>query len=125
MHKGLLIWNIALSVLLIGGSLAGLFLFQNYNRLTEEKFARLQQYLYQLNTTVAAQSEVINEHAAIINEHVESMKEEYAAAINKNQKLINDMNILIEQYQQMLNENAAYFQEILDNLKSLSIAVTE
>ena len=125
MHKGLLVWNITLSILLIGGLLAGYFYIENYSTSTEEELSTLRQHIDEMTVIMAQQSEVLNEHADIINGRMESMNEEVAAAIEKNDKLIQEMNGLVKEYQQVINTSAAYFDEILDNLKELSQVVPE
>ena len=40
-HKGLLVWNITLSIVLVGGLLAGYFYVRNYNTSTGEELATL------------------------------------------------------------------------------------
>jgi hypothetical protein len=120
MHRGLLVWNITLSIVLVGGLLAGYFYIRNYNACTEEELSTLRQHIDELTVVMSQQSEVINEHAQIINGRMESMNEEVIAAINENDKLIREMNGLIEEYQQVINTSAAYFDEILDNLRILS-----
>lgn len=125
MHKGLLVWNITLTIVLVGGLLAGYFYIKNYNTGTEEELSALRQHVDELTGVMAQQSEVINEHAQIINGRMESMNEEVAAAIEKNDKLIQEMNGLIKEYQQVINTSATYFDEILDNLKKLSRTTPE
>ena len=125
MHKGLLVWNITLTIVLVGGLLAGYFYIKNYNTITEEEILTLRQHVDELTTVMAQQSEVINEHAQIINGRMESMNEEVVAAIEKNDKLIREMNGLIKEYQQVINTSATYFDEILDNLKNLSRTTPE
>ena len=125
MHKGLLVWNITLTIVLVGGLLAGYFYIKNYNTGTEEELSALRQHVDELTVIMAQQSEVINEHAQIINGRMESMNEEVAAAIEKNDKLIREMNGLIKEYQQVINTSATYFDEILDNLKKLSRTTPE
>ncbi len=125
MHKGLLVWNITLTIVLVGGLLAGYFYIKNYNTITEEEILTLRQHVDELTTVMAQQSEVINEHAQIINGRMESMNEEVVAAIEKNDKLIREMNGLIKEYQQVINTSATYFDEILDNLKKLSRTTPE
>ena len=125
MHKGLLVWNITLTIVLVGGLLAGYFYIKNYNTITEEEILTLRQHVDELTVIMAQQSEVINEHAQIINGRMESMNEEVAAAIEKNDKLIREMNGLIKEYQQVINTSATYFDEILDNLKKLSRTTPE
>ena len=125
MRKGLLIWNIILTIVLVGGLLAGYFFIRNYNNVAEEEILTLRQHVDELTTVMAQQSEVINEHAQIINGRMESMNEEVVAAMGKNDKLIQEMNGLVKEYQQVINTSATYFEEILDNLKSLSTAESE
>ena len=125
MHRGLLIWNITLTIVLVGGLLAGYFYIKNYNTITEEEILTLRQHVDELTTVMAQQSEVINEHAQIINGRMESMNEEVVAAIEKNDKLVQEMNGLIKEYQQVINTSATYFDEILDNLKKLSLTTPE
>jgi len=125
MHKGLLVWNITLTIVLVGGLLAGYFYIKNYNTITEEEILTLRQHVDELTTVMAQQSEVINEHAQIINGRMASMNEEVVAAIEKNDKLIQEMNGLIKEYQQVINTSATYFDEILDNLKKLSRTTPE
>ncbi len=125
MHKGLLAWNITLTIVLVGGLLAGYFYIKNYNTGTEEELSTLRQHVDELTVVMAQQSEVINEHAQIINGRMESMNEEVAAAIEKNDKLIQEMDGLIKEYQQVINTSATYFDEILDNLKKLSRTTPE
>lgn len=125
MRKGLLIWNITLTVLLVGGLLASYFFIENYNNVNEQELLMLRQHVNELTAVMAQQSEVLNEHAQIINGRVESMNEEVVAAIEKNDKLIQEMNGLVIEYQQVINTSATYFEEILDNLRSLSIANSE
>ncbi len=125
MHKGLLIWNIILTIVLVGGLLAGYFYIKNYHAAAEEEILTLRQHLDELTAIMAQQSEVINEHAQIINGRMESMNEEVMAAIEKNDKLIQEMNGLIKEYQQVINTSATYFDEILDNLKNLSRTMPE
>jgi len=38
---------------------------------------------------------------------------------------MNDMVELVNEYQQIINENAVYFASILENLKDLSIVTTQ
>ncbi len=125
MRKGLLVWNIILTVVLVGGLLAGYLYIRNYNSTTEQEILILHQHINELTTVMAQQSEVLNEHAQIINGRLESMNEEVVTAIENNDKLIQEMNDLVLEYQQVINTSAAYFEEILDNLGSLSIASSE
>ena len=125
MHKGLLVWNVILTIVLVGGLLAGYFLIENYNAATEEEVLVLRQHIDELTVVMTQQSEVLNEHAQIINGRMESMNEEVMAAIEKNDELIQEMNGLVTEYQQVINTSATYFEEILDNLESLSVTSSE
>jgi uncharacterized coiled-coil protein SlyX len=124
MHKGLLVWNITLSIVLVGGLLAGFFYIRNYNSCTEEELATLRQHIDELTVVMAQQSATINEHAYIINGRMENMNYEVTTAIENNDALIVEMNGLIKEYQQVINTSAAYFDVILDNLKELSRATS-
>ena len=125
MRRWFLIWNTALSVVLVGGLLAGFFYINNYKNVTEQEILTLRQHIDELTAVMTQQSEVLNEHAQIINGRMESMNEEVMATIEKNDKLIQEMNGLVKEYQQVINTSATYFEEILDNLKELSIAEVE
>lgn len=125
MRKGLFIWNIILTIVLIGGLLAVYFYIRNYNTTTEQEILTLRQHINELTTVMAQQSEVLNEHAQIINGRFASMNEEVVAAIENNDKLIKEMNGLVLEYQQVINTSAMYFEEILDNLERLSIVRPE
>ena len=125
MRRWLLVWNIALSVVLVGGLLAGFFYIHNYNSVTEQEILTLRQHIDELTAVMTQQSDVLNEHAQIINGRMESMNEEVMAAIEENDKLIQEMDGLVKEYQQMINTSATYFEEILDNLKELSITEVE
>jgi uncharacterized coiled-coil protein SlyX len=110
---------------LVGGLSAGYFWVKNYNAATEEEVLVLRQHINELTVVMTQQSEVLNEHAQIINGRMESMNEEVMAAIEKNDELIQEMNGLVTEYQQVINTSATYFEEILDNLKSLSVTSSE
>ena len=125
MRKGLLIWNIILTIVLLGGMLAGYFWVRNCNTTAEQEISTLRQHINELTTVMAQQSEVLNEHAQILNGRMASMNDAVVAAIEKNDKLIQEMNGLVLEYQQVINKSATYFEEILDNLESLSITEPE
>jgi len=125
MHKRLLVWNIILTVALVGGLLAGYFYIKHYNTTTEEEILMLRQHVNELTAVMTQQSAVLNEHTQIINGRMESMNEKVVAAIEENDKLIQEMNGLVKEYQQVINTSATYFEEILDNLKSLSVTEPE
>ena len=125
MRKWLLVWNITLSVVLIGGLLAGFFYINNYKNVTDQEISTLRQHIDGLTAVMTQQSAVLNEHAQIINGRMESMNEEVMAAIEENDELIQEMDGLLKEYQQVINTSATYFEEILDNLKELSVAEVE
>ncbi|NQT05016.1 MAG: hypothetical protein HQ577_03305 [Dehalococcoidia bacterium] len=125
MRRWFLIWNIALSVVLVGGLLAGFFYINNYKNVAEQEISTLRQHINELTAVMTQQSGVLNEHAQIINGRMESVNEEVMAAIEENDKLIQEMNGLVKEYQQVINTSAMYFEEILDNLKELSVAEVE
>jgi hypothetical protein len=125
MRKWLLAWNIALSVVLVGGLLAGFFYINNYKNVTEQEISTLHQHINELTAVVTQQSAVLNDHAQIINGRMESMNEEVVAAIEENDKLIQEMDGLVKEYQQVINTSAMYFEEILANLEELSIVEPE
>jgi uncharacterized membrane protein len=125
MRKGLLTWNIILTIVLVGGLLTGFLYIRNYKSNTEQEILILHQHVDELTAVMTQQSEVLNEHAQIINGRLESMNEEMATAMENNDKLIQEMNDLVLEYQEVINTSAAYFEEILDNLESLSIAGSE
>ena len=104
---------------------AGFFYINNYNNVTEQEILTLRQHIDELTAVMTQQSEVLNEHAQIINGRMESMNEEVMATIEKNDKLIQEMNGLVKEYQQVINTSATYFEEILANLKELSVAEVE
>ena len=121
MHRGLLAWNIILTVLLIAG-----FLVQyNYINLNSDRIRIMSQNFEQINEVISKQSTVISEQARIINENAELMNGEYLDAIEKNQQAMNEMAELVSEYQDVLKENAIYFEEILENLKNLSVTMTQ
>jgi methyl-accepting chemotaxis protein len=121
MHRGLLTWNIILTVLLIAG-----FLVQyNYINLNNDRTRIMSQNFEQINEVISKQSAVISEQARVINENAELMNEEYLAAIEENQQAMNEMAELVSEYQDVFKENAIYFEEILENLRSLSLTVTQ
>jgi len=121
MHRGLLAWNIILTVLLIAGFLA-LYSFINLNN---KRILIMSQNFEQINEVISKQSAVISEQAKVINENAELMNKEYLAAIEANQQAMNKMTEMVNEYQDVLKENAIYFEEILENLKNLSVTMTQ
>ena len=125
MPRGLLIWNIVLTMIVLGGMAAGFFLFNDYYHITEQKMLTLSQHVEELNAVVQEHTEVINEQTAVINNHLAEMSDEYKATIEEQEQIINEMSSLISRYQEIINNNASYFEEILENLKELSTTVSE
>jgi len=123
--KGLVIWNIVLTVLLIAGFLGGVLMQNRFINLTNERILALSQSLNTMNTVMNQHAEVISQHASIINQNNDLRDGEYLAVIEANQEAMNDMVELVNEYQQIINENAVYFANILENLKDLSIVTTQ
>ncbi len=121
MHKGLLVWNIMLTVLLIAGFLAQ----SNYINLNNERIQIMSQNFEQINEALSKQAAVISEQAKVINQNAEFMNAEYLSAIEANQQTMDEMAELVMGYQSILKENAVYFEKILENLKNLSITLTQ
>jgi len=125
MHRALLIWNVVLTVIVIGG-LAGVFWLQNqYQQTTEERIATLSKDVIEMHTMLEDQAATINEHASIINKYITETSESYCAALDENEEVIMEMNDLLQQYQEMVDSNAEYFEKILENLKELSIVLSQ
>lgn len=125
MYKGLLIWNIALTVIVLGGMTTGYFLYNNKFQITEQKILSLSQHGEEMNAVVQEHTTVINEQATIINNHLAKLSDEYTATIKEQEQIINEMSDLISRYQEMISQNASYFEEILGNLEDLFITVSE
>ena len=125
MHKGLLTWNIIITILLLTGFGLGFYLFENYRDINEERILTISQGLQELNETVSQHAETINQQTVLVNDHINNINQEYAAALKENKEVIQGMNAIINQYQQIANDNAAYLEKILDNLEQLSITVLE
>ena len=123
--KGLVIWNIVLTVLLIVGFLGGVLMQNKFINLTNERILALSESLNTMNTVMNQHAEVISQHARIINENNDLRDGEYLAVIEANQEAMNDMVVLVNEYEQIINENAVYFANILENLKDLSIVTTQ
>ena len=123
--KGLVIWNIVLTVLLIAGFLGGILMQNRFINLTNERILALSESLNTMNTVMNQHAEVISQHAGIINENNNLRDGEYLAVIEANQEAMNDMVVLVNEYEQIINENAVYFANILENLKDLSIVTTQ
>ena len=123
--KGLVIWNIVLTVLLIVGFLGGVLMQNKFINLTNERILALSESLNTMNTVMNQHAEVISQHAGIINENNNLRDGEYLAVIEANQEAMNDMVVLVNEYEQIINENAVYFANILENLKDLSIVTTQ
>ncbi len=121
MHKGLLAWNIILTVLLVTA-----FLVQgSYINLINERIVVLNENLMEMSKAMNEQAEFINAHAKVINQHADLINEEYLAAIKANQESINETVKLISEYREVINQNSSNFEEILENLKNLSIFLAQ
>jgi uncharacterized coiled-coil protein SlyX len=125
MLRILLIWNIVLTMIVLGGMATGFFLYNDYRHVTEERTIALSQHVEEMNAVVQEHTAVINEHAEIINNHITKMSDEYEATIEEQEQIINEMSNLISRYQEIINRNASYFEEILENLEDLSITTSE
>ena len=125
MHKGLLAWNIILTIIVVTGCGLGYYLFEDYRVITEERILTVSQSLQELNGVVVKHAETINQQAASINSYVSNVNEEYTAALKENKEVIQEMNGIMEEYQQIVNDNAAYLEKILENLEQLSITILQ
>jgi len=123
--KGLVIWNIVLTVLLIAGFLGGILMQNRFINLTNERILALSESLNTMNTVMNQHAEVISQHANIINQNNNLRDGEYLAVIEAHQEAMNDMVELVNEYEQIINENAVYFANVLENLKDLSIVTTQ
>lgn len=124
MHKGLLVWNIILTVLTVL-LVAAILVQYSFINLNSERIRIMGENFAEINGVVNEHAKVIGEHAKVINENAELMNEEYLAAIEANQKVMDEMAGLVNEYQEVINENAIYFEEILGNLEDLSLIVTQ
>ena len=121
MKKSFLIWNIALTVIVIGGLITGFFVQRSYNSRVSEEITIIAQHLVEMNSVLTEHAAVINEHATVINSNMNDMNKDYVTAIEENQQVIEEMNGLIVAYQQVINENTAQIQELLKNLEDLTV----
>jgi len=125
MLRILLIWNIVLTIIVLGGMATGFFLYNDYHQVTEQNILELSQHVEEMNAVVQEHAAVINEQTVVINNHLAKMSDEYTATIEEQEQIINEVSNLISRYQEIINRNAVYFEEILDNLKDLSTTVSE
>ena len=121
MKKSFLIWNIALTVIVIGGLITGFFVQRSYNSRVSEEITIIAQHLVEMNSVLTEHAAVINEHATVINSNMNDMNKDYVTAIEENQKVIEEMNGLIVAYQQVINENTVQIQELIKNLEDLTV----
>lgn len=124
MKKGLLIWNIALTIIVIGGLITGFLVQKNNNSHVSEEIIVIAQHLEELNAVLAEHAVVINEHATAINSNMNDISTEYGTAIEENQRVIDEMNDLIMAYQQVINKNVNHMEKLLHNLEELSISAS-
>ena len=121
MKKSFLIWNIALTVIVIGGLITGFFVQRSYNSRVSEEITIIAQHLVEMNSVLTEHAAVINEHATVINSNMNDMNKDYVTAIEENQQVIEEMNGLIVAYQQVINENTVQIQELIKNLEDLTV----
>ena len=125
MHKGLVVWNIILTVIVVAGCGLGYYLFEDYRVITNEQILTVSQNLQELNDVVIQHTATINQQTASINNHVSNINEEYTAALKENKEVTQEMNGIIKEYQQIVNDNAAYLEKVLENLEQLSITILQ
>ena len=89
MDKRLLIWNVALSLLVVVGFSVGFVVQNNFNKLTDENVQVLNGNLKAMNKVISDQAEVINAQAGVIDEHARLMNGEYLTGIEVNQETMN------------------------------------
>ncbi len=117
MRKGLLVWNIILTVLLI----AGFVVLGNYIYRTNERISFINEDFTKISDVINLQAEVINEHAGLINE----VNTVYLSAIEGNHETMTEMAMLIDKYREVADKNSVYYKEILEKLGDLSIVITQ
>ena len=117
MRKGLLAWNIILTVLLVGGFVV----LGNYIYRTNERISSLNEGFTEISDVINLQAEVINEHAGLINE----VNAVYLSALEGNHETIAEMAVLIDKYREVADKNSVYYKEILEKLENLSIVITQ
>ena len=117
MHKGLLAWNIILTVLLI----AGFIVLGNYIYRTNERINSINDNFKEICDVIGLQAEVINEHADLINE----VNAAYLSAIEGNRETMTDMAELVDKYREVIDKNSVYYEEILEKLENLSIVIAQ
>jgi hypothetical protein len=83
MRRGLLIWNIVLTVIVLGAIAAGFFLYNDYYHVTEQRLLALSQHIEEMNSVMQEHTAVINEQAAVVNIHLAEMSDEYEATIEE------------------------------------------
>ena len=117
MPKGLLAWNIILTVLLIAGFVA----LGNYIYRTNMRMTYITNDFQEICAVVDLQAKVMNEHADLINE----VNTAYLSAIEGNRETMTDMAALVEKYREVIDKNSVYYEEILEKLENLSIVITQ
>ena len=116
MRKGLLVWNIILTVLLA----AGFIVLGNYIYRTNQRMAAMTEDFQAICAVINLQSAVIDEHADLINE----VNTAYLATIDGNQAVMTDMAELVERYRDVIDRNSVCYEEILEKLEHLSLVIT-
>ena len=117
MPKGLLVWNIILTALLI----AGFVVLGNYIYRTNERINSINNDFKEICDVISLQAEVINEHADLINE----VNTAYLSAIEENLETMTEMAELVYKYREVIDKNSVYYEEILEKLDNLSIVITQ
>jgi len=120
MYRGLVIWNILLTLLLLTGLGWVFHRENNLESLAEERFSVLSQSLVEMNGVISQHAQVLGEHAKILNQHTKLMDEGYLTAIEANQR---DMAELIQKYQELVEENASYLEKMHQRLEELSLII--
>lgn len=121
MKKGLLIWNVALTIIVIGGLITGFLVQRNYHSRVSEEITVIAQHLKEMNAVLTEHAVVINEHATAININMNDINKDYVTAMEENQRVIEEMNGLIVAYQKVINENTDQIEELLNNLEDLAV----
>ncbi|MFC1911575.1 hypothetical protein ACFLXG_00210 [Chloroflexota bacterium] len=117
MHRGLLAWNIILTVLLV----AGFGVLGNYIYRTNMRMNAITNDFQEICAVIDLQAKVMNEHADLINE----VNDAYLSAIEGNRETMTDMAELVDKYRDVIDKNSVYYKEILEKLDNLSIVLTQ
>ena len=91
MHKGLLAWNIVLTIMLVTGYGLGYYLFEDYRVANEDRLITIGQGLQELNDVVTEHAAKINQQAELINSQANNINQEYTAALKENKEVVQEM----------------------------------